>query len=194
VFVRNEYRDGSLSRPYRFEMVERRGVDSVAVIPYFRERGKVWVVLKAGFRPALFLRSSRVAPGEPRRHRTLTVEAVAGSLQPGETSRKAVDRRAVREVAEETGFRVTTSDLLPLGAGFFPSHGQCTEKIHLRTVRVDPERVTTARGDGSVNEAETWTLIVEARDALRRCRRGEIEDPKVEIGVGRLIEVLRRER
>jgi len=185
--VRNEYEDGRLSRPYGFEMVERRGIDSVALIPFRHRRGKFWILIKAGFRPALFLRGLRRAPGERIRSRTLTFEAVAGSLEPDEWTDSQIDRRALAELEEETGFRAKPTDLLSLGAGFFPSHGQCTEKIHLRGVRLDRRRHQAPRGDGSINESETWTLWVEALDLMSRCRRGEIEDPKIEIGVLRLL-------
>ncbi|HMC82649.1 MAG TPA: hypothetical protein VKL61_05390 [Candidatus Polarisedimenticolia bacterium] len=186
--VRNEYEDGRLSRPYAFEMVERRGIDSVALIPFRHGRERIWILIKAGFRPALFQRGLRRAPGEGIRPRPLTFEAVAGSLEPDEWTDSQIDRRALFELEEETGFRAKPADLISLGAGFFPSHGQCTEKIHLRGVRLDRRRHHAPRGDGSVNESETWTLWVEAVDLIGRCRKGEIEDPKVEIGVQRLLD------
>lgn len=185
--VRNEYEDGSVSRPYRFEMVERKGTDSVAIIPFLRHRRRVWILVKAGFRPALYYRGRGRSPGEKGHGRTLTVEAIAGSLEPGDRTRRDIDRRAVAELKEETGFGTKVSEVLTLGAGFFPSHGQCTEKIHLRSVELDPQRRGDPTGDGSVNEADTWTLLFEARDLIRRCREGEIEDPKIEIGVQRLL-------
>ena len=189
--LRNEYEDGSISRPYRFEMVERRGVDSVAVIPFLRDARRIWVVVKAGFRPALYLRGIRESPAGQTSSNRLTVEAVAGSLEPGDSSSADVDRRAVLELYEETGYRVGMKRLITLGAGFFPSHGQCTEKIHLRAVDLKGRRPARAPGDGSVNEAETQTLLLEAQDLLSRCRRGEIQDPKLEIGAQRLLGLLR---
>lgn len=185
--VRNEYEDGSISRPYRFEMVERKGTDSVAIIPYLRKGHRLWILVKAGFRPALYYRGRRKAPGEGKCSRTLTVEAIAGSLESGDRTRRDIDRRAVAELKEETGFQVRLGEVSTLGSGFFPSHGQCTEKIHLRAVELDPERRGEAVGDGSVNEAQTWTLLFEAEDLIRRCWEGEIEDPKIEIGVHRLL-------
>ncbi|HEV8337313.1 MAG TPA: NUDIX domain-containing protein [Candidatus Polarisedimenticolia bacterium] len=190
--LRNEYESGESSAAYRYEMVERRGIDSVAIMPFFRGASPVRVLVKAGFRPALFLRGSRPAPGEPARKRSWTVEAVAGSLEPGETSVAQIRRRAARELREETGYRVRPEDFRPLGAGFFPSHGQCTEKIHLFAVCLDHRAASLPKGDGSINEAETWSLLLGARDLIARCRTGEIEDPKLEIGVVRLLEHLRR--
>jgi ADP-ribose pyrophosphatase len=192
VVLRNQYESGESSPPYRYEMVERRGIDSVAIIPFFRGAGPVRVMVKAGFRPAIFLRGLRPAPGERARKRSWTVEAVAGSLKPGETRLSQIRRRAARELREETGYRVRPDDLRSLGAGFFPSHGQCTEKIHLFAVCLDRLSASRPEGDGSINEAETWSLLLEARDLIDRCRAGEIEDPKLEIGVVRLLEQLRR--
>jgi ADP-ribose diphosphatase len=189
--IRNEYEDGDLSRPYRFEMVERRGVDSVAVIPYSIRGGKLRILAKGGFRPALYFRKRPRPASKSEEWRTLVVEAVAGSLEPWYRNRAAIDRRALAELREETGFRGRRSDLEELGAGFFPSHGQCSEKVHLRAIRLDFSKGTAARGDGSVNESETWTLVFEADDLLRRCRAGEIGDPKLEIGVRRLADRLR---
>ena len=194
LLLRNEYENGESSPVYRSEMVERRGVDSVAIIPFFRGGGPVRVLVKAGFRPALFLRGLRPAPGEPARKRSWTVEAVAGSLEPGETRVSQIRRRAARELREETGYRVRLDEFRPLGAGFFPSHGQCTEKIHLFSVCLDGRSASLPEGDGSINEAETWSLLLGARDLIDRCRSGEIEDPKLEIGVVRLLERLRRRR
>jgi len=103
--VRNEYEDGRLSLPYAFEMVERRGIDSVALIPFRHGRERIWILIKAGFRPALFQRGLRRAPGEGIRPRPLTFEAVAGSLEPDEWTDSQIDRRALFELEEENGFR-----------------------------------------------------------------------------------------
>jgi 8-oxo-dGTP pyrophosphatase MutT (NUDIX family) len=194
LLVRNQYEDGALSPIYRFEMVERRGIDSVAMIPYFRRQAEILVVVKAGFRPALYLRGRRKAPGEGLRPRPFTIEAVAGSLEPGESSEAKIRKRAARELLEETGYVARGEDFISLGAGFFPSHGQCTEKVHLLAVALAGKRRVPARGDGSVNEANAWSLVLEGKDLLHRCRGGEVEDPKLEIGVGRLLGLLARIR
>src|SRR5262245_28154271 len=51
--VRNVYADGCLSPPYRFEVLHRRGVDAVAIIPFYRLGHRVMVLCKIGFRPGL---------------------------------------------------------------------------------------------------------------------------------------------
>ena len=189
--AKNVYRDGSVSPWYRFEVLHRRGVDAVAILPFFLERrtGRVMVICKVGFRPGLYTRARLRPPIRDRRPRTSIIEAVAGSLEPGDRGQDGITRRARAELLEETGLR-PISAVLRLGAGFFPSHGQSTEKIHLRAFEVDPARGETPQGDGSANEADSGTLAIEASRLLSMCRRGGIEDPKLEIGVGRLLDRL----
>jgi ADP-ribose pyrophosphatase len=190
--ARNLYRDGGASRPYRFEVLHRRGVDAVAVIPFFfaRRPRRLMVVIKVGFRPGLYLRKELPLPLPDRRVYTSVREAVAGSLEPTDRGARGIDARARAELLEETGLLPARRGAIGLGAGFFPSHGQSTEKVHLRAFEADPAIATLPGGDGSVNEGDSGTLAVEARRALEMCRAGLIEDPKVEIGVGRLCRAL----
>jgi 8-oxo-dGTP pyrophosphatase MutT (NUDIX family) len=197
--ARNVYGSGELSRPYRFEVVHRRGLDAVAIVPFFflpdrsrtrRPRRRLMIVLKVGFRPGLHLRSKMRPPLHERRKYTFVLEAVAGSLEPGDRGTQGIDARARAELLEETGLRPRKGRLIRLGSGFFPSHGQSTEKVHLRAFEVDPARADAPAGDGSVNEGDSGTLVLEAGSLLDRCRRGTIEDPKLEIGVSRLCRLL----
>lgn len=192
--ARNVYRDASASRPYRFEVLHRRGVDAVAILPfYFEGRGRrLMLVCKFGFRPALETRSRLALPLRDDRPYRSVIEAVAGSLEPGDRGRRGITSRARAELLEETGYRPIAGRALGLGAGFFPSHGQSTEKVHLRAFEIDPTSAHRAPGDGSVNEADAGTIAIEAGRILRMCMQGLIEDPKLEIGVSRLLRILRR--
>jgi 8-oxo-dGTP pyrophosphatase MutT (NUDIX family) len=186
--ARNVYRGGALSRPYRFEVLHRRGIDAVAIIPfYFTPRtGRLTIVIKIGFRPGLYQRSRLRLPVRDHRSYTSVRESVAGSLEPEDLGESGVDRRAIAELLEETGLRPRHRRVLRLGAGFFPSHGQSTEKVHLRACEIDPTSAVPPSTDGSVNEADSGTEVYEAGRILRMCRSGSIEDPKIEIGVTRL--------
>ncbi len=144
------------------------------------------IVCKVGFRPGLYRRHSLRPPVRDRRRYVFVREAVAGSLEPVDRGERGIDRRARAELLEESGLRPRTGRMRRLGAGFFPSHGQSTEKIHLRAVEVDPARAVTPPSDGSVNEEDSGTEVLEAGRLLAMCRSGSIEDPKLEIGVGRL--------
>ncbi len=186
--ARNIYEDGARSKPYRFEVLHRRGVDAVAIIPFYlagRDR-RLMIVIKTGFRPGLFRRASLRVPVRDRRAYTRVREAVAGSLEPGDRGERGIDRRALAELFEETGLRPRGGRMLRLGAGFFPSHGQSTEKVHLRAAEVDPDRAVDPPSDGSVNESDSGVEVLEAGRLLAMCRAGSIEDPKLEIGVSRL--------
>jgi len=197
--ARNLYQSGQVSRPYRFEVVHRRGLDAVAIIPFFfqtshagggRSRQRLMVVLKVGFRPGLHLRSKMRPPLRDRRRYNFVLEAVAGSLESADRGSRGIDIRARTELLEETGLRVRAGRLIRIGSGFFPSHGQSTEKVHLRAFEVDPGPALPPTGDGSVNESDSGTLVMEAGRLLAACRKGTIEDPKLEIGVSRLCRLL----
>jgi ADP-ribose diphosphatase len=188
----NLYRAGGASRPYRFEVLHRRGVDAVAILPFFwTEPRRLMVICKIGFRPGLYTRFRLPLPVRDRRRYTSIIEAVAGSLEPGDKGESGITTRARAELLEETGLLPVGRHHPRLGAGFFPSHGQSTEKVHLRAFAVDPSRTCAAPGDGSVNEGDAGTIVIPATRILSMCRQGLIEDPKLEIGVTRLIRVLR---
>lgn len=187
--VRNVYADGRTSPPYRSEVLHRRGFDAVAIVPFFfadRPR-RMMMICKTGFRPGLSTRSGLRLPVPDRRPYLTIIEAVAGSLEPGDRGEAGVSARARAELLEETGLKPIAGRMIRLGSGFFPSHGQSTEKIHLRAFQVDPRRQVAEAGDGSVNEADSGTIAIEAERILAMCRAGLIEDPKLEIGVSRLL-------
>src|SRR6266850_1446276 len=190
--AKNLYRGGGASRPYRFEVLHRRGVDAVAIMPFFFDRRtrRLMVVCKVGFRPGLYLRHRLPLAARDRRAYTSVIEAVAGSLEPGDRGESGITARARAELIEETGMRPMARRGRDLGAGFFPSHGQSTEKVHLRAFQVDPEKALDPAGDGSVNEAGAGTIAIEARRIIDMCRAGLIEDPKLEVGVNRLLRLL----
>jgi ADP-ribose pyrophosphatase len=190
--AKNLHRRGGASRPYRFEVLHRRGVDAVAIVPFYVDRRtrRLMIVCNVGFRPGLYLRRRLPLPLRDRREYTSVIEAVAGSLEPGDRGVGGITARARAELMEETGMRPIGRRGRDLGAGFFPSHGQSTEKIHLRAFEVDPRKALDPAGDGSVNEADAGTIAIEAGRVIDMCRSGLIEDPKLEIGVSRLLRLL----
>ncbi len=187
--LQNVYEDGSFSRPYRNEFFDRKGLDCVAIIPYRKNGGTVEVGILKAFRPAVFFRSKKKLP-LPERQYTWIYECVAGSLEPGDIGEPAVRARAAMELNEETGFKVEDAQFVSLGGGFFPSHGQSTEKIFLFSVDISGVFRGNAGGDGSVNEGLNELEFHEINKILSMCRNGQIEDPKIEIGVSRLKHVL----
>ncbi|MEW5806672.1 MAG: hypothetical protein AB1756_04915 [Acidobacteriota bacterium] len=189
--LKNIYEDGTSSRSYKTEMVHRRGIDSVAIIPYFfDEEGRLNIFLKRGIRPAVYFRKNLPLAIPDSSDNLYIYEAIAGSLEEEDRDEQSVAERASKEIFEELGFRVKVEDIEDLGGGFYPSHGQSSEKIHLRAISVRPEEKLEASGDGSVSEQDSRTEVIDAKKILEMCSRGEIEDPKIEIGVSRLCKKL----
>ncbi|MEJ2368008.1 MAG: NUDIX hydrolase [Acidobacteriota bacterium] len=184
---RNRYEDGSLSRPYVYEYIRRRGFDAVAIAIFHETQGLPMMAYRQGIRVPVYFRKALPLTLPDGRDYLFTPEAVAGSLEPVDRGVEGFLRRVVDEVWEEAGFRIVPQDVLPLGGGFFPSHGQSSEKIHLCAVRVDPETREAAPGDGSVNERDAGQAKFRpVADILLDCARGAIEDPKIEILCRRL--------
>ena len=184
---KNHYSDGSSSRPYAYEHIHRRGYDSVAVALYYEVGEEPWMSYRPGIRiPVYFRRDLDLCIDDPRVYLNIP-EAVAGSIEPGDVGMAGLLHRVAAEAMEEGGFKIDPGQVESLGGGFFPSHGQSSEKIHLCAVKVDPSSKNRALGDGSVNEADAPPILFRPlSEVLIGCCRGEIEDPKVEILASRL--------
>jgi 8-oxo-dGTP pyrophosphatase MutT (NUDIX family) len=201
ITARNRYREGFSSKPYTVEVVHRPGTDSVACVLYFRKpklpaRAKtksIFVGVRRAFRASILSRRFRpLAAAE--RPRAWVYEAVAGSVEPGDRGWRGLRRRMSREIREETGLPVSPSTLERLGAGFFPSHGQSTEKIHLFCAEIPPQpRIVRAPATERGEEGASLHFF-ELNRAIALCARGTFEDPKLEIGFRRLEEKLLRSR
>jgi len=184
---RNRYEDGSRSRPYAYEYIHRRGYDAVAISPYYEAGGEPHMAVRPGIRVPVYFRKDLPLCIPDGKSYLFTPEAVAGSLEPGDSGVSGLLERVVAEVEEEAGFRVDASRIEPLGGGFFPSHGQSSEKIFLCAVPVDPREQREAFGDGSVNEADAPPIVFRpVREILLDCVAGRIEDPKIELLASRL--------
>jgi hypothetical protein len=184
---RNVYDDGGRSRPYLYEHIHRRGFDAVAVALFHEDGGVPAMAWRPGIRvPVYFRRDLPLSVADARAYLTIP-EAVAGSLEAGDRGPDGVLRRVVAEVLEEAGFQILPGEVIPLGGGFFPSHGQSSEKIHLCAARVSPSLRGEARGDGSVNESDAPPVrFSPVREILLSSARGDMEDPKLEILAWRL--------
>ncbi len=184
---RNKYDDGTFSRPYLYEYIHRRGFDAVAIALYYERDGVPCMGYRPGIRVPVYFRKDLPLAIPDQRGHLFTPEAVAGSLEPQDKGVEGFLARVASEVAEEAGFQIAPGDIEPLGSGFFPSHGQSSERIHLCAARVDMSARGEAAGDGSVNESDAPPVLFKPlREILLGCASGEIEDPKVEILAQRL--------
>lgn len=188
--LRNHYEDGSTSEPYDCDVLSRRYVDAVAVVVHDRdEKGRVRVALRIGTRPPVALRREREQPHVDGDHLRLA-EIVAGVLEDEDAEPGGVERRAAAECHEEAGYVVDPADLRPLGGHTFPSPGVTDECVVFRHVETDLETREKAFGDGSAMEEGTELILLPLREAIRRCRTGEIPDMKTELALLRLCDAI----
>lgn len=125
-------------------------------------------------------------------------EVVAGVIEGSEPAIEC----ALREVFEETGFRVEREQARALGRAVYASPGIFTERVHTVAVELPAEALShpsPAPGDGSEMERGAQVLALRLGDALAVCR-GErlpdselvIEDAKTELTLRRLLDDLER--
>jgi ADP-ribose pyrophosphatase len=190
--VRNLRADGSHSRTYLLDLVERPGrTDAVAVLPYERRPGMPErVLLRRGLRPALRLGRAGQPTREGETPSLMHLETVAGILEPGDLGEEGLRRRAAAELLEEAGIEVSPSEIHALGPPVFLSPGLMAERIYFSCVEVALDRRGEPTGDGSQLEEGGEVVIWELDRALDLCSAGGIQDVKAEVALRRLREHL----
>jgi len=188
LMVKNHYQDGTASRAYDCDVIERRYIDAVAVILYARDpaTGKIRVGLREGLRPPLYFRSERKPPIEDASDFHSFVEVVAGALEEEDLGWEGLRRRAAIEVKEEAGFEVDPDAIEILYRGLFASPGTGTEKVYMSAVEVDPGTQGEILGDGSPMEEVAHIFFLPLEEALEKSLDGEFEDGKTELCLWRL--------
>jgi ADP-ribose pyrophosphatase len=188
--ARNRREDGTLSREYPIDVIDRPTLDAVAACVWARGARGVEVLTRRGLRPAAYFRRGKT-PVLPDGDYLLLEELVAGVLEPGEIGIDALRRRASAEVHEEAGIMIPPERFNVLGGAFFMLPGIASEKIHLVEAEVErgagPSLLDApGAGDGSPLEegAELWWRPLD--EAIEACERGLIEDAKTEIALRRL--------
>jgi len=185
--ARNQHADGSRSRDYRVDVVDRPVPDAVAVLIWRRGTAGVEVLTRKTLRPAAYFRRGMRLPVPDPRPYLLLEELVAGVLEPQDQGDDGLRHRAAEETREEAGFRVSPDQVTLLGGSFFLAPGILSEKIHPTAVEVTGMAQETPAGDGSpLEEGATlhwWSVEV----LLAACRRGDVEDAKTEISVARFL-------
>lgn len=162
------------------------GEMSGAVRRYRYHRGDVAAVMiyDSGQDRVLLIRQFRYAV-HARTGDGWLIECVAGIQEKGE----AIETVARREVLEETGLKLAGLELL---AGYFPSPGGCSDKIHLFLGTLqDPERSLGIHGVAQ-EEEDIQACWVPLSQALEMARAGRIQDAKTLIGLHMLESRLRR--
>lgn len=182
--MRNHYPDGSDSRVYAYDVLEREALDAVCVLAHRRGAHGVEVLLRSSLRPPLSMRGLSSIP-HPHDGSVVLWELPAGLIEPDERGDEGVSGCAARELLEETGYRLPPDRFRPLGAPFFLSPGVLGEMIFVLSVDltdVSPEEIP---GDGSPVEDGSVSVFVPLADALRACAEGTIRDAKTELSLRR---------
>jgi ADP-ribose pyrophosphatase len=191
--LRNRHDDGSRSREYLCDFVERpRGLDAVALAIWTRAGspdGAPRVLVRACLRPPIQLGrpTHEVAIPEPADRRLLNPELVAGLIETGDRGEEGIRRRAALEAHEESGYTVSPDDVVLLGASSMPVPGLLPERHYYAAVEIaDPAAAGPTPGDGSPMEEGAEMAWCPLDAAIAMCVRGEIEDSKTELTLRRL--------
>jgi ADP-ribose pyrophosphatase len=184
---RNVRADGSFSRPYTVDIVDRPVPDAVAVLVWRRGQAGIEVLTRRTLRPAAYFRKDLPLP-VPEGAPSLTVEElVAGVLEAEDKGTEGVRARAAAEVHEEAGYAVPADAVELLGPAFFMLPGIVSEKIHPTAVDVTGLTAGPASGDGSPLEEGASVRWWPIQGLLSACRSGEVADAKTELCVLRFL-------
>ena len=188
--ARNRRVDGSASREYPIDVIDRPTFDAVGVCAYAKTSRGIEVLTRAGLRPAAAFRKAEIA-ALPEPKYLVIEELVAGVVEPGERGFAALQKRAAAELHEEAGMEIASERFFALGAPFFMLPGIASEKIHIFAVEVargdgPAEWDAPGEGDGSPLEEGAVLRWRELGIALHACEEGEIEDAKSELAFRRL--------
>lgn len=183
---RNIHGDGTASKVYRVDVVDRPTLDAVAVAVFRRQSTGIEVMTRRTLRPAAYFRRDRKPPLADEMSYLRVEEIVAGVLEPEDNGQAGILARAAAEVREEAGFAVAPDEVMVLGAGFFAAPGIISEKIYPTAVDVTGKSQAEPEGDGSPLEEGfelAWTPIDRL---IAACESGQVPDAKTEIAVLRL--------
>ena len=165
VTVSHETFEGGMSKPRPYLVLERG--DAVAVLLYDPDRGKV-----------IAIDQFRLPTVEKSKDGGWLIEAVAGMIDgaAGETPAETPLACVVREVEEETGYKIAEAHPI---CNFFSSPGGSSERIYLFYAEVkDTDKV--AQGGGLAADGEDIQVVeFDREDFFAQLLAGEFEDPKL---------------
>ncbi len=190
----NEYDDGSFSREYNCDIINRKGSDAVIIVPYAYIDNQINVLMISTFRPVVYYREKVMTEKNPENideHIMKFLEFPAGMLEEEEMNDKnpnqGVKKCAQRELEEETGYSVPLKNINVLGHRYYSSSGIITERINIATCDITgivPKK--DIKTDGSVMEETIESFFVPFNKAIEWCKEGIIKNAGTEIGLNRL--------
>lgn len=183
------YPDGSRSRPFVYDEVDRTAIDAVVIVAHFvAEGGERHVYLRSALRPPVVFRDRARSPLPAQDPPGSIWELPAGLVERAEQSSRGLRVGALRELFEELGFRGAPEALLELGPSTFPAPGIIAERHFYFALEVVPEQRAEPELDGSALERGGVVFSLPLSEALALCRSGVIMDGKTELGLRRLSE------
>lgn len=184
---RNHRDDGTVSQLYRIDVIDRPRLDAVAVLIWRNTVVGPEFLTRSQLRPAAYFRKDKEPTIPDGKSHLMVEEIVAGLLEVTDKGAAGIKNRAVAEVWEEAGYKVSKEDIHLLGSSFFPAPGILSEKIFLTCVDVTGLQAFDPEGDGSPLEEGARCRFWKAKDLLEACSEGEIQDAKTEIAIRRFL-------
>jgi len=183
--IRNKYEDGTQSRSYAYDFVEREAMDAVAIILEAAGGAHGRICMRTALRPPLAFRSNYQVPivgGDS----PVVWEVPAGLIEPNERGIGGIKACAARETLEEVGLALLPADFSPLGGPVTLSPGVIGEHLHFYLAQADPAKAGEPTEDGSPAEERARISWVPLEVALRAVDDGTISDVKTEVAIWRL--------
>ena len=190
----NEYDDGTFSREYNCDIINRKGRDAVIIVPYTYIDNQIHVLMINTFRPVVYYREKVMTGKNPEdidEHIMNFLEFPARILEEDKMNDKnpsnGIKKCAQRELEEETGYSVELKNVHVLGHRYYSSSGIITERINIATcdiTGITPKK--EIKTDGSVMEESIETFFVPFDKAMKWCKDGVIKNAGTEIGLNRL--------
>jgi ADP-ribose pyrophosphatase len=191
--LRVRYPDGTQSSDFVYDEVARKAIDAVVIVAHFQQGDEPWVYLRSALRPPLYFRDPSRSPVKEAQSGALW-ELPAGLIEQDEQSASGVFEAGRRELEEELGFVVASTDLQALGPPTLPCTGVIAERHFFLEVSVDPASRKEPSLDGSALERFGRVGALPLERAIELCREGHIEDAKTELGLRRLADHRARSR
>jgi ADP-ribose pyrophosphatase len=194
VELKNEYADGSESKPYSYYFVERQLLDAVCITLWRRSVRGPEVVVRSQLRPPLAFRHEYEVPMLANGTGAVQWEVPAGLIERGERGEAGLYARASAEALEEVGVRIAPSRFAMLGPAASLSPGLIAEKlffVHAEILEGDEQGAPA--GDGHPVEEHAQSVFVPVREAVQAIDDGVIHDVKTEVAIRRLASLLAAE-
>ena len=186
LLLRNRYDDGTESKSYRYDVLERSALDAVALVLWSVVESVPVVCLRSSIRPPLLFRATASIPIREPEVVPVMWELPAGLIEPDELGEDGIRACAARETVEETGFSLAPSAFRFLGHPATVSPGMVPEKIYFLEAKVDLSSRGVPLEDGHPVEERAVSCFPSIESALEEVSAGRVADLKTEIGLRRL--------